>query len=185
MEALYKNIIEKNLKISYLVEEDIDDIVEMLKNESVCEYLYFAPAPEEVYRGYFEPIAREIKERIEKGRNPKNVVFIFRDLKTNEFIGQSGMTMIPMIDGVYEVGYQFREEFWGSGLATISCELVLDYAFNTVNAYRVEANCYENNLGSKRVLEKCGLELEGISKNYYKVEDKYVSRLNFGITKIS
>jgi RimJ/RimL family protein N-acetyltransferase len=100
-----KNYLEE-IETSPLKYEDIEDIVEMLKNPEVCRYLFFAPAPEEVYRGYFKPIAAQMEGELKEGRKPSNMVFILRERSSGNFIGQFGVMAVPMIKGVYEVGYQ-------------------------------------------------------------------------------
>jgi len=173
----------EEIEVVPLKKNDIDDIVEMLKNPEVCRYLFFAPAPEEVYRGYFEPIALEMMKKLKEGKNPSNMVFILREKKSSQFIGQCGIMAVPMIEGVYEVGYQLKQEYWGRGIGTFACEVALDYIFDTLGGYRAEANCYSNNRGSKKVLEKCGFTYEGEFRGYYRVGDDFIGRSNYGLLR--
>ncbi len=173
----------EDIEISPLKKEDIEDIVEMLNNPEVCRYLFFAPAPEEVYRGYFEPIAAQMEGELEEGRKPSNMVFILRERSSGSFIGQFGVMAVPMIEGVYEIGYQMREEYWGKGIGTFACEMALDYIFDTLKGHRAEANCYSTNRGSKKVLEKCGFSYEGELRGYYRVEEEFIGRSNYGLLK--
>lgn len=173
----------EGIEIVPLKERDIDDIVEMLQNPEVCRYLFFAPAPEEVYRGYFEPIAAQMDKEMDEGRDPINMVYILRERERGNFIGQFGIMAVPMIEGVYEIGYQLREEYWGRGIGTFACEKALDYIFDTLGGHRAEANCYSINRGSKKVLEKCGFAYEGELRGYYKVEDEFIGRSNYGLLR--
>lgn len=173
----------EGVDISLLHPGDIDDIVEMLKNPEVCRYLFFAPAPERVYRDYFAPIAKNMKDELAEGRHPHNMVFILRDSETGEFIGQCGVMAVPLVDGVYEVGYQFREEHWGRGLATSACMLALSYIFTYLKGHRAQADTYETNMASRRVLEKCGFRQEGYFRGYFKKGDALISRANYGILR--
>jgi len=50
---------------------------------------------------------------------------------------------------------------WGRGIATEAARLVLRYAFEHYGLNRVEATCMPENAGSRRVLEKLGMEHEG------------------------
>jgi len=83
-----------------------------------------------------------------------------------EFVGVIGM--VPGVD-VYrkgsEIGYWIGEPFWGKGIATRALNLATDYAFETLNFIRLHSGVFANNDASKKVLEKCGYQLEGISKN--------------------
>ena len=171
------------IEVSILKESDIDDIVQMLQNPKVYEYLYFTPGPEEIYRGYFEPIAREIEDKKKAGITPENMVYILRDKKTKKFIGQSGVVTVPMVEGVYEVGYQLNEEYWKQGIGSFACELALKYIFEHLGGHRAEANCYSNNVGSKKVLEKSGFTYEGEFRDYYRKDERYIGRANYGLLK--
>jgi len=171
------------VEVSLLKHGDIDEIVEMLENPNVCRYLFFAPAPKEIYKGYFEPIAMEMKSSLDRGELPKNMVFILRDAQSKEFLGQCGVIAVPMIEGVYEVGYQFREEHWGKGLATKASKLCINYIFNYLSGHRAEANCYETNMASRRVLEKCWFRHEGYFRGYYRKDSGYIGRANYGLLR--
>ncbi|MEI6857447.1 GNAT family N-acetyltransferase [Psychrilyobacter sp.] len=167
----------KNIIITPLKKEDIDDIVRMLNNPNMWIYLPFAPAPEEMYRGYFEPMA----EIIANSETPSSMVYILREKGTNKFIGNYGIMGNPMNEGVFEIGYQITEEFWRKGIGTYIAKLAIEYAFKKMKAHRVEANCYSTNIGSKKVLEKAGLLFEGDSKGYYKTDEKIISKSNYGL----
>lgn len=172
----------ESLSINLLVKDDIKDIIKMLQNPKVTEYLFFAPAPEEVFKGYFEPMARDIEEKLEKGEMLETLTFTIRE-SNGTYVGELGIVPVPMAVGVYEVGYQFDEAYWGRGIASAACKLGIELAFEVLGAHRVEANCYTNNIGSRRVLEKNGLKLEGISRSYHKDGNKLVDRANYGILK--
>lgn len=49
---------------------------------------------------------------------------------------------------------------WGRGYATDAVRLVTEFGFDRLGAHRVQAGIYETNVGSRRVLEKCGYRLE-------------------------
>ncbi len=63
-----------------------------------------------------------------------------------------------------EVGYWIGESFWGKGIATTALQLISNYGFNELKLNRLFAGTFGHNEASKRVLEKCGYLLEGISK---------------------
>lgn len=79
-----------------------------------------------------------------------------------------------------EIGYVFHKEYWGKGYGTESVALMSDFAFETLNLHRVHASVVDVNIGSARILEKSGYELEGRLKDHYFIEDKYYDALLFG-----
>ena len=59
--------------------------------------------------------------------------------------------------GEREVGYWLGKEFWGKGIATQALEEFL----KTIETRPLYAHVAKHNLGSKRVLEKCGFTIAG------------------------
>ena len=78
----------------------------------------------------------------------------------------AGSVGLHMIDGNarsahYGLGYFVRRDLWNRGCATEAVRAALD-AFFAGDAWRVTASCLAENLGSRRVLEKCGFAQEGL-----------------------
>jgi RimJ/RimL family protein N-acetyltransferase len=72
---------------------------------------------------------------------------------------------IDLLDDVYrvggELGYWLGESFWGRGYASEAVQVLVPYAFDTLDLLRVQAGVYGPNVASTRVLEKAGFVLEG------------------------
>ncbi|KAK4459731.1 putative N-acetyltransferase [Cladorrhinum samala] len=64
-----------------------------------------------------------------------------------------------------EIGYWLSEPHWGRGISTEAVIAFSEWAFETFgHVVRLEAEVFEGNLGSARVLEKAGFEFEGRRK---------------------
>ena len=61
-----------------------------------------------------------------------------------------------------EIGYWLDKESWGKGYATLAVKLVTDNIFNNSQINRIYAAVFSGNIGSMRVLEKCGYSPEAI-----------------------
>jgi RimJ/RimL family protein N-acetyltransferase len=61
----------------------------------------------------------------------------------------------------FEIGYWLAEPFWGRGIVTEAVGLLARYAFDELEAIRVQAHVYDWNPASARVLEKNEFALEG------------------------
>jgi len=57
------------------------------------------------------------------------------------------------------LGYRLKRRFWRMGYGTEGASALIDKAFGELDARRVFACTYSENLGSRRVMEKCGLSL--------------------------
>ncbi|MEZ4672479.1 MAG: GNAT family N-acetyltransferase [Anaerolineae bacterium] len=80
--------------------------------------------------------------------------------------------------GQREVGYWIGKEFWGKGVATRALS-----AFLEIETTRpLYAHVAQRNIGSRRVLEKCGFTIIGIDKGLTDADDQpvdeYILRLD-------
>jgi ribosomal-protein-alanine N-acetyltransferase len=60
-----------------------------------------------------------------------------------------------------EFGYCFGKKFWGNGYATESLQAVIDYWFS-LGFNRIKGVHHIDNPASGRVMQKCGLQYEGL-----------------------
>ena len=65
-----------------------------------------------------------------------------------------------------DLGYVIAREYWGNGYATEITKTVLVWALQQEQIFRVWATCDIENLASARVLEKAGMQREGILRRY-------------------
>lgn len=82
-----------------------------------------------------------------------------------------------------EVGYVFHKDFWGKGYGTEAVVLMSSFAFNELKLHKLHACIVDANIGSSRVLEKNGFELEGRLKDYFYIDDKYFDEIIYGKLK--
>jgi len=61
-----------------------------------------------------------------------------------------------------EVGYVLGQPYWGKGYMTEALLAVIQWTWEQPEIYRFWAVCDVENRGSRRVMEKAGLEQEGI-----------------------
>jgi [ribosomal protein S5]-alanine N-acetyltransferase len=65
-----------------------------------------------------------------------------------------------------EVGYVLGQPFWGRGLMRESLQAFVDWASNQPSLFRIWATCDVENVRSARLLERVGLQHEGILRRY-------------------
>ncbi len=71
-----------------------------------------------------------------------------------------------------EIDYKIGPGFWGQGLATEGVIAVLDFLFHRVGFHRVQAKCAAGNIGSERVMQKAGLQKEGVLRGFFRRGDE-------------
>lgn len=75
-------------------------------------------------------------------------------------IGSCGVTFEPQGSAMF--GYVFAQRFWGRGFATEALTWLVDWSLAQPSIHRAWAYCDVENRASIRVMEKAGLEREGV-----------------------
>ncbi len=65
-----------------------------------------------------------------------------------------------------EIGYALGRAYWGQGLMTEAAQAVIAWGFRAHDLYRIQAMCLPANIGSARVMEKAGMQFEGLLRGY-------------------
>ena len=92
---------------------------------------------------------------------------------SGKMIGTCGFTKIDDENKVAEIGYVLNPDYWNLGLATEAAEIVLEFAFETMNMHRVEAKFMFGNDASLTVMKKLGMKFEGYHRDAMLVKGKY------------
>ena len=71
--------------------------------------------------------------------------------------------------GSAEWGFVLGSPFWGSGLFMEGAQLVLDFAFETIGAFRLEARSSVQNGRGNGALRKLGAMREGVLRNAFRL----------------
>jgi ribosomal-protein-alanine N-acetyltransferase len=80
--------------------------------------------------------------------------------------GVVGMLELRIDKYIADLGYVIAHEYWGNGYATEITKAVIEWAMAQEKIYRVCATCDVENLASVRVLEKVGMQREGILRRF-------------------
>jgi [ribosomal protein S5]-alanine N-acetyltransferase len=76
------------------------------------------------------------------------------------FIGWCGLKYRPELYEV-DIGYRFNQSSWGKGYATEAAFASIQHGFEKLNIARIVGRAETGNIGSWRVLEKCGMRYIG------------------------
>ena len=123
---------------------------------------------EEVKKRYFPP-----QEKENKWRN--TIAFELWHKKDKKTIGVVGLSHINWITQWANAFLMIGEiRYWNQNIATEATKMLLKYAFDELNLYKIRAGIAINNEGSWRVAEKAGFTFEGILKHDFYVDGEYV-----------
>ncbi|QBQ40957.1 N-acetyltransferase [Sphingobacterium psychroaquaticum] len=92
----------------------------------------------------------------------------------DQVIGTCGYHAWSKIHNRAEIGYELDPTYWGQGLMTEAIEAIVRYGKNAIKLRRIEAFIDPANRSSGRVLEKVGMESEGILRDYYFEKGRFV-----------
>jgi RimJ/RimL family protein N-acetyltransferase len=65
-----------------------------------------------------------------------------------------------------DLGYVLERASWGKGYMTEAVRFLVDWAVSQPSIYRVWATCDVTNLASAHVLEKVGMQREGVLRRW-------------------
>ena len=157
----------ERLMLRALTLEDADDVFAYARDPEVVRYL-----PWESHQSVEE--AREFITRTLEAHEAGAKADWGMALKaTGRVVGTCGFCTWAGSSGRAELGYCLARELWGRGLVTEASERVVRFGFEDCMLNRIEAVCDVNNVGSARVMEKCGMTFEGVLRQRLLMHDSY------------
>ena len=81
-------------------------------------------------------------------------------------IGIANFSRPHPINRRVEMGYTIARAYWGQGYATEAVKALLLFGINQMDLVRIEAVCLPEHRASVRVLEKAGMQFEGLLRSY-------------------
>jgi ribosomal-protein-alanine N-acetyltransferase len=134
--------------------QDAKGLFEMDSNPKV--HLYLGNKPIKDFEKAKEVVARIIEQHKKNGIARWTAI----EKSTGNYMGWSGIKLYQKECcghiNFYEIGYRFKPEYWNKGFATETAKAALDYTFNVLKADTAYGMTHNENLASKRVLEKTG-----------------------------
>ncbi len=103
--------------------------------------------------------------------------------ETGECIGQIAYFYVDSKNNFAEIEYCIGAAFQCKGFATEAAKAVIAYGFDSIGLHKVQICTKEINPKSKRVIEKCGLTYEGMLRDYFCVDGRYIGRLYFSVLR--
>jgi len=158
------DLLTDRLRLSPLVDSDIDLSLEMFTDPEVVEFVCDLMTDDE--------IRKEMSNWTKRGGNGCIGIWCISDCNSNEKYGSVFLLPMPIDDddtdyslivpdrmpeAEIEIGFALKRSAWGKGYATEACKRLLQFAFEETPLNEVVASFYEENIASRNVLEKSGL----------------------------
>lgn len=92
-------------------------------------------------------------EWLKEYEQPERLNFAIELKSTGQLIG--GIDVVGYDNGVPVIGYNLAKKYWNCGYMTEACRRVLEYLF-AAGYQTVKIDAMTDNIGSNRVIQKCG-----------------------------
>ncbi|ADU29115.1 GNAT family N-acetyltransferase [Evansella cellulosilytica] len=146
---------------------DAHTVTELCNNIHIYENTLYLPYPYSL-----DDALSWIKTHHGNFKDDKLFEFAIMNKKTKELVGAIALSNNQNFHQG-ELAYWIGEKYWGNGYATEACDALLKFAFLEKGYHKVWARYFLSNNASGRVIEKLGLEKEGILKDHVKKDDRY------------
>ena len=162
-------------------EDDFNEYYQLKTDSKTMYYLQDIQlfSKEEAYQDFHKVLA-------DMSDFDRKYYFMHIELKdSHEQVGSIGYTVMKdtPVGKIVGAGYFIYPKFWGKGYTTEAFQRVLEFAFSENNVYRVSTGCLAENIGSERVMQKCGLIKEAEHIDYEWHDGKMKTRLEYRFLK--
>jgi len=143
----------ERLTLRPLTLDDTETLHRIYQTENILQY--FPPTPPPTH----ERIQRFIERQQEHWERDGNGNWGFVPKGESQVIGWVGLTFIPELNET-EVGYLLDKPYWSKGFATEAARASIRFGFEDRTLDHIIALVHTDNMGSRRVIEKCGMTYE-------------------------
>lgn len=150
---------------------DAEDVLNLWASKPEIQYLYSEP----VYTTLDEVISL-IDKFIRAYDNEHYYRWAIVDKNDKKCIGQIAYYLVDSKNHLAEIEYCLASEYQCRGYMTEAVKSILDFGFNKIGLHRVQISTKEINSASRRVIEKCGFQYEGMLRDFFFYDGKYVGR---------
>ena len=171
------------LCFSYMEPKEVELVAAMLAKTSVCAHVFFGPNTPEETHAYFLPLVEPMQESLQRGERPECHVFTVREVTTGHFVGECAVVPVMFGSGNFTIGYQLDEPFWRRGYGTRACEFLVWYGFSVLEAHRLSGDTLASNVGSSRIMERCGFRREGVQRRQYSARGELHDNVLYGLLR--
>lgn len=156
--------------------EDIKDIFEYAKDESVAHFTRFNPHKSEEDTKFFLISAnRQLQSRTA-------LVFVLEFKEEKKVIGSISFQNISEDNERAEIGFALSKKYWGKGLMSEAFSKMIEFGFKKIKFNRLEALCNIENIRSIRLLTTF-MQKEGVLRERDKSKDRFVTSEMFSVLR--
>ena len=102
-----------------------------------------------------------------------------------EVVGDAGLRVLKTGEhgGIADLGYFLLPDYWGHGYATEAARMLIEFGFLELGMHKITAGCAVENRASERVMQKCGMEREGLLRKHRFRRGEWGDGLKYGLLR--
>lgn len=177
MSLLIPTLNTPRLLLRPFAETDTDSIFALQTNSRVLRYWDAPPWKERAQAERFIAVCRQMEQQ------GTGVRLAIEDAADRAFIGWCVLAQWNPTFRSAKMGYCLDDAVWGNGFATEAAGALLQWAFDTLDLNRVQADTDTRNVASCRVLEKLGFVREGMLREDCIVEGEVSDTWIYGLLR--
>jgi ribosomal-protein-alanine N-acetyltransferase len=159
-----------------LKNEDEETIYNYVKNYDIAKWTINIPHPYP-REGAIEFI-RQARALMEEGLCYELAILLKPD---SEIVGVVSFVKVNKKHRNAELGYWVGKPHWNKGIATEAAKRILKFGFDELGLERVFSKCFFDNLPSRKVMEKLGMEYEGKFRHEVLKENNFIDMTYYSI----
>ena len=171
----------KRLIIRDPIIDDLESHHKLISNDKVMYYL------QDIKTQSFEESKENLLSSIRESESEKRVFYFLKIIEKNSLIhiGDIGYTVTNFtpVGKFVHLGYFTYDTFWGNGYVTEAIKELIRFAFEENNVYRITTGCLLENIGSERVMQKCGFIKEAELIDFEWHDGKVKTRVEYRLLK--
>jgi RimJ/RimL family protein N-acetyltransferase len=145
----------ERLVLRRFTEADVDHLFDLDNDPEVMHFINGGtPTPRDVIQNDILPGFLHYDECF-----PGYGVWATIEKTTGDFLGWLSFRPAQDAPGEVVLGYRLHKAAWGKGYATEGARALIRKGFTELSVQRVVATTYQDNLASRRVMEKLGMRL--------------------------
>jgi len=163
----------KRTRLSRITQDDLDFISELECNPNIW-----------LFEEYIESDRNAVKKKyLEKLESKNSFDFVISKTGPGEYtpVGIAQIWSYVRHRRSWEIGFAILPEHQGNGHGQEAVELLVDFAFNYLQAHKVVGMCNCKNIKSMKLMERLGMRREGIFKEELFWQDQWYDQYFYSL----
>jgi RimJ/RimL family protein N-acetyltransferase len=132
-----------------------------------------------IYTGQYPTSMKDLKDYVNAStKSTSSAFFAICDNRNDLHIGNIKLESFDHASRTCGLGLIIgNKSYWGKGVGSEACELVIRYAFDRLNFRKITLIVFSNNTAAFNLYKKMGFVVEGVLKQHIFSDGKYVDKI--------